>query len=334
MHEAKMTLCKAIRIGELLVAEKRKLKHGGWLAWCEANLVVDQRTARRYAELFRNQAYLKSDSVTDLTSAYGMLSRRRKLIAEGEIKGQEYHKQRVATLMDWPPPLPPTFEGRCELCWQRVYCAIKGYFGCGGFEPQERQAVLEFLARKLTEEVSRTSKLQTKSSVTVCANGEKLSKQVPLINDELIVTNQWDQEMRLLADRHYSRRTVGATQFLYSGRKLVIRNWEGTMLFGWMFPDPDKRDDSQVGYNCAIFRNETNRCSSTIIRDCVQLAFEKWGPNRCYTYVDPKEILSGNPGYCFKCAGWRTVRRADGSIWMSSRGLHLLALEFEGDSGS
>jgi len=39
MQDAKMTLCKAIRIGELLCTEKSKLKHGGWLAWCEANLV-------------------------------------------------------------------------------------------------------------------------------------------------------------------------------------------------------------------------------------------------------------------------------------------------------
>jgi len=173
---------------------------------------------------------------------------------------------------------------------------------------------------------NRKSHVSGEPLVTVCANGEKLSKQAPLVNDELIVTNERDPEMRLLADRHYSRRAVCANQFLNSGRSLVVRNREGTMLFGWIFPDPEARTDGQVGYNCAIFRNECNRRSSTIIRDCVQLAFERWGPNRCYTYVDPKEILSENPGYCFKCAGWRTVRRADGSIWMSSRGLHLLAL--------
>jgi hypothetical protein len=53
---------------------------------------------------------------------------------------------------------------------------------------------------------------------------------------DLIETTQWDQEMRLLADRHYSRRTVGAKQFLYAGRKLVIRNAEGTVLFAWIYP--------------------------------------------------------------------------------------------------
>jgi hypothetical protein len=144
MHEAKMTLCKAIRIGELLVAEKRKLKHGGWLAWCEANLVVDQRTARRYAELFRNQAYLKSDSVTDLTTAYATLSGKRKRLAQWEIKRLESDKLRVATLTDCPPPPPLTFEERCELGWQQhISPAIK--WAMKRFEPQERQAVWNFL---------------------------------------------------------------------------------------------------------------------------------------------------------------------------------------------
>jgi hypothetical protein len=30
--------------------------------------------------------------------------------------------------------------------------------------------------------------------------------------------------MAALADRHYSRRTIGKRQFMYSGRKLVLRN--------------------------------------------------------------------------------------------------------------
>jgi hypothetical protein len=48
------------------------------------------------------------------------------------------------------PPSPPlTFEQRCELGWQRISPAIKS--AMKGFEPQERQAVWEFLARKLTE---------------------------------------------------------------------------------------------------------------------------------------------------------------------------------------
>src|SRR5271166_2890898 len=132
-------------------------------------------------------------------------------------------------------------------------------------------------------------------------------------SDALIITTHFDAEMAMLADRHYSRRTVGARQFLYSGRKIVIRDAPGDILFGWMFPDADKRMDGQTGYNCAIFRNESARKSSEIILECEAIAIERWGANRMYTYVDPAKILSVNPGYCFKMAGWRTVRNPDGT---------------------
>ena len=136
-------------------------------------------------------------------------------------------------------------------------------------------------------------------------------------SDALIVTTHFDPEMAALADRHYSRRTIGARQFLYSGRKIVIRNAEGTVLFGWVFPDPTMRMDGQTGYNCAIFRNESDRLSSDIILECEDIARKRWGPERMYTYVNPTKIKSRNPGYCFKLAGWN-------KIGISKSGQHLL----------
>ena len=65
------------------------------------------------------------------------------------------------------------------------------------------------------------------------------------------------------------------------------------------------RMDSQTGYNCALFRNESDRLSSEIILEAEQMAFDKWGPNRCYTYIDQTKIKSVNPGYCYKMAGWK-----------------------------
>ncbi|HEU0005377.1 MAG TPA: hypothetical protein VFS12_05235, partial [Terriglobia bacterium] len=124
----------------------------------------------------------------------------------------------------------------------------------------------------------------------------------------LMKTNHFDPEMSALADRHYSRRTIGARQFCYSGRKLVLRNCEGTVLFVWMFPDPTMRMDNQTGYNCAIFRNESNRLSSEIILEAEEWAIKKWGQNRFYTYIDPSKIKSRNPGYCFKVVGWKFVK--------------------------
>ena len=57
------------------------------------------------------------------------------------------------------------------------------------------------------------------------------------LQDGLIVTTGFDGECAELADRHYSRRTVGARQFLYSGKKLVLRDAGGLIVFGWMYPD-------------------------------------------------------------------------------------------------
>lgn len=138
------------------------------------------------------------------------------------------------------------------------------------------------------------------------------------LTDGLIRTTHFDDEMRQLADRHYSRRTIGARQFLYSGRKLVLRDADGLVLFAWIWPDPEMRMDGQVGYNNAIFRNESSRRSSDIILEAEEAAFERWGPNRLYTYVAPDKIKSANPGYCFKCAGWKFVR-------LSASGQHLLS---------
>src|SRR5712691_11368412 len=130
------------------------------------------------------------------------------------------------------------------------------------------------------------------------------------LTDGLMRTSPFDAECALLADRHYSRRTVGSNQFAANGRKLVLRDSQGSVLFVWMFHDPALRFDGQVGYYCQIFRNESERRSSDIIREAEQVAVAKWGPNRAFTYIDAGKIRSANPGYCFKCAGWRFVRVA------------------------
>jgi hypothetical protein len=145
--------------------------------------------------------------------------------------------------------------------------------------------------------------------------------------DGLVATHGFDPEMAMLADRHYSRRTPGARQFLYSGRRLVLRDNEGLVLFGWMWPDEQYRMDDQSGFYCAIFRNESLRRGSEIIVEAESAAFAAWGPNRMYTYVDPTQLRQPEhkyrrslPGYCFLKAGWKFVR-------VSTTGKHLLAKE-------
>lgn len=102
----------------------------------------------------------------------------------------------------------------------------------------------------------------------------------------------------------------------------MLRDEGGLVLFVWMWGQDDMRMDGQTGYNCSIFRNESCRRSSEIILEAECKATEKWGSNRFYTYVDPSKIKSTNPGYCFKVAGWKFVRK-------TTRGLHLLAKELD-----
>lgn len=98
----------------------------------------------------------------------------------------------------------------------------------------------------------------------------------------------------------------------------MLRNAEGTVLFGWVFPDPTMRMDGQTGYNCAIFRNESTRKASEIILEAERWAFERWGPDRLYTYIDPREtkVIKKHGkrivGWSFVKAGWKPMIHKDG----------------------
>ena len=70
----KLSLEKAIRIGELLAEQKESLKHGEFTPWVKANLPFTDRTARNYMGLYRKRDLLKTETVSDLTSAYKLLA--------------------------------------------------------------------------------------------------------------------------------------------------------------------------------------------------------------------------------------------------------------------
>jgi len=115
---------------------------------------------------------------------------------------------------------------------------------------------------------------------------------------DILRSTKWDQEARLLADRHYSRQKIGSRQFIPPGESIVLRNPEGTWLFVWQ--KSRYRKDVQTGWNCSIFRNESDRLSSEIISVC-----EGFVTGRKFTFVNPRKIKSSNPGCCFLKAGWR-----------------------------
>jgi hypothetical protein len=126
--------------------------------------------------------------------------------------------------------------------------------------------------------------------------------------------------------RHYSawKRSKSSKKkaFCGPGQKMVLVTPDYSALFVWKVTD--FRDDDQAGIYCAIFRNEGEQLSSELIRHAVKEAFQRWGIQRCFTYVDPKRVVSKNPGYCFIKAGWRRVHGR-----RTSRGLMLFEYEPE-----
>lgn len=128
---------------------------------------------------------------------------------------------------------------------------------------------------------------------------------------------KFDPRAAALADRHYSRRTIGSPQFMPPGQTIVLY-MEGA-VFGWWRPDPSSgivAMNKLDGWTCTIFRNESVQLSSALILDA-ELALvhhaTDCGPDGMLSYVWDSKIASSNPGYCFKCAGWNRIgKSADG----------------------
>jgi hypothetical protein len=119
---------------------------------------------------------------------------------------------------------------------------------------------------------------------------------------------QADKDAIALYERHYSchhyRDGRQRKNFVGPGEKIVLLGNGFAALFVWrkfMRPSPD----GQIGVNCSVFRNESAQRSSALILEAMEIAWRRWPGERLFTYVDPKQIRSSNPGYCFLAAGWR-----------------------------
>jgi len=123
-------------------------------------------------------------------------------------------------------------------------------------------------------------------------------------------TSKGDNTCRILADKHYSRQTPGHPQFCRPGRNLVLRLPKGDAV--WVTWD-GIRDDDWDAWECTLFRNESDFQSSELIREAVKVTLKEWGTppgDGFITYIDRKKVASPNPGYCFKCAGWKSAGKS------------------------
>lgn len=68
------SLDTAIEIGSILTPKKKVLGHSNWISWVQNNLPFTDRTASNYMKLYRYKDKLKKEKVSDLQTAYKLLS--------------------------------------------------------------------------------------------------------------------------------------------------------------------------------------------------------------------------------------------------------------------
>jgi hypothetical protein len=137
----------------------------------------------------------------------------------------------------------------------------------------------------------------------------ELNVQPFLFGDTWVEVRDGNDTARAIFDRHYSRYVYADGRkpllFVGPGQKMVLLTPDARAVFAWR---KFISDDGQQGINCAIFRNErpaSRTDSSELIRAADLLADRRWPGERHYTYVNPRAVLSSNPGFCFIAAGWR-----------------------------
>lgn len=118
-----------------------------------------------------------------------------------------------------------------------------------------------------------------------------------------------DPRAAAMADRHYSRKSVGAVQFAPPGRCLPLITPAGTAV--WVTSWPLLRytlhglGDAWI---CTLFRNEGAGLSSELILEALAATRAAWGdppPGGTLTFVDASKVRhKRDPGRCFLRAGF------------------------------
>lgn len=149
-------------------------------------------------------------------------------------------------------------------------------------------------------------------------------------------TDKADPRCRRLADRHYSRQTVGAALFTRPGYNLVLfyGDGRGGAVFCWwrpIFSLEVGRGDGLLAVECTIFRNESAALSSELVTEAVAAlqVWERWdSAYRVITSVNPeatkhRRSKHSEPGRCFRAAGFEPFEHAPGraGLWLELKTL-------------
>lgn len=80
-----------------------------------------------------------------------------------------------------------------------------------------------------------------------------------------------------MADRHYSRQTIGAREFSPPGFKtvLVLPGYRALWVSQTVTPGMRRADGGEYWY-CSLFRNESSRLASVLIRQAIEATRYVW----------------------------------------------------------
>lgn len=128
-----------------------------------------------------------------------------------------------------------------------------------------------------------------------------------------------DARARVLADKHYSRKVVGATEFCPPGHNIVLLGINDDALRVSHRPDPKAGLELPRldGFDCwdnPYFRNESGHRASDMILEAIAITMALWGGDipldGFHSFVDPKQVRPMKRrgrviyGYCFQRAGF------------------------------
>jgi hypothetical protein len=128
-----------------------------------------------------------------------------------------------------------------------------------------------------------------------------------------------DDEARPLADRHYNRQSIGASNFTPPGRCLVFKTLDRRALWvtSWPFAEYVMHAWAGAWIN-STFRNEGAGLSSDLIREAVATTLHEWPTPPelgMVTFVDATKVRhKRDPGRCYIKAGFRRCGTTKGGL--------------------
>lgn len=125
------------------------------------------------------------------------------------------------------------------------------------------------------------------------------------------LSHRADPAGRALADRHYSRKTLGAVQFAPPGRCLVLKAPHAVWVTSWPYAEFTQHAWPGAWLNSLFRREGGDVLASEMIRQAVAATRWRWPDvpaEGMVTLVNAAKVRhKRDPGRCYRHAGFRRV---------------------------